>query len=69
MIKESILCDCCGKERITDTKYPHTFTLELSIIDTNRNTSNTTYSVHMEPAFKGTKHFCNKKCLGEWLLK
>ena len=69
MIKESILCDNCGAELITDTKYPHKFSLELQIIDTNRNSSGSRFLVSMTPPFQGTKHFCDKKCLGVWLLK
>lgn len=67
MIKESIICDNCGQERITDTPYPHTFTLQLSVIDTNRNSSNSQYMVHQIPPFEGIKHFCDEKCLLEWV--
>lgn len=69
MIKESILCDNCGEELITDTQYPHKFSLELRVIDTNRNSSQLQFLVNMTPPFVGTKHFCGKKCLGEWLVK
>lgn len=69
MIKESIICDNCGEERITDTNYPHTFTLRLSVIDTNRSSSQIQYLVNMKPQFEGIKHFCNTKCLSEWLRK
>ena len=69
MIKECIICDNCGEERITDNPYPHTFTLELSVIDTNRNSSGSQYAVHLIPPFEGLKHFCDKKCLAEWLNK
>ena len=69
MIKESIICDNCGEERITDNPYPHTFTLELSVIDTNRNSSGSQYAAHQIPPFEGLKHFCDKKCLAEWLNK
>lgn len=46
MIKESIICDNCGQERITDAPYTHTFTLQLSVIDTNRNSSSSQYMVY-----------------------
>ena len=69
MIKQSMTCDNCGEERITDNQYPHTFTLQLSVIDTNRNSSSSQYMVHQFPPFEGTKHFCSKKCLGEWIQK
>lgn len=69
MIKESILCDNCGEELITNSSYPHKYSLELSVIDTNRNTSNCQYAVYMTPPFDGLRHFCDKKCLGEWIQK
>lgn len=69
MITKSITCDNCGKELITDTPYPHKFALELRVIDTNRNTSGMRYAVAMLPPFDGNKHFCSKKCLGEWCSK
>ena len=69
MIKESIICDNCGEERITDTQYPHTFTLQLSVIDTNRNSSSSQYMVYQYPPIEGLKHFCDEKCLSEWLNK
>ena len=69
MIKESIICDNCGEERITDNPNPHTFTLQLSVIDTNRNSSGSQYMVYQPSPFKGLKHFCDKKCLSEWLNK
>ena len=67
MFKNSIKCDNCGKELITDSQYPHKFTLELNVIDTNINTSETQFAIHMTPPFEDTKHFCNKYCLKEWL--
>jgi hypothetical protein len=69
MIKESIICDNCGEERITDNPYPHTFTLQLSLIDTNSNSNSSQYMVYQIPPFDGLKHFCDKKCLSEWLNK
>lgn len=41
MHKQSITCDNCGKELITNTPYPHNYNFELSVIDTNINTSGT----------------------------
>jgi len=69
MTKQSILCDWCEKERIIDSSYPHTFTWELSIIDTGINTSNSTYAVYQKPPFENNKHFCDAYCLKEWLNK
>ena len=69
MIKESILCDNCGEELITNSSYPHKYSLELRVIDTNRNTSGMQYAVAMLPPFGGLRHFCSKKCLGEWCSK
>lgn len=69
MITQSIICDTCGKELITNTPYPHNYNLELRVIDTNRNTSGMQYAVYMKPPFDGLKHFCSKKCLGEWCSK
>jgi hypothetical protein len=69
MITQSITCDTCSKELITDTPYPHNFNFELRVIDTNRNTSGIQFAVHMSPPFDGVKHFCSKKCLGEFCSK
>ena len=68
-INESITCDTCGKELITDTPYPHNFHLELKSIDTNRNTSGMTYAVHMEAPINGSTYFCDNKCLITFLNK
>ena len=67
MRKESITCDCCSKELIVDSGYPHHFTLELKVIDTGINTSGTTYCVAQFPPFEGTRNFCDKNCLKEWI--
>ena len=69
MIKQSMMCDNCGKELMTDTPYPHNYNLELRVIDTNINTSGTQYAVYMKLPFAGSKHFCSKTCLGEWCTK
>ena len=68
-VTKSMICDNCEKELITESAYPHKFTLELSVIDTNVNTSGMTYCVHMEPPFQGKKHFCNSECLSEYFNK
>ena len=64
---ESIKCDGCGEELITDTPYPHKFSLLLSVIDTNRNSTNMQYLIAQYPPFEGTRHFCGKDCLKKWL--
>jgi hypothetical protein len=64
---ESIICDNCGKELICDTQYPHAYALELSAIDVNRNSGGSQYCVCVHPPIDGTKHFCNKKCLCDYL--
>lgn len=65
--KESILCDNCGEELITNTPYPANYSLALSAINTNRNNSGTEFAVLIHPPIDDTKHFCDKKCLTEWL--
>jgi hypothetical protein len=69
MIKQSMTCDNCGEELMTNTPYPHNYNLELRVIDTNINTSGIQYAVYMTPPFDGLKHFCSKTCLGEWIQK
>ena len=65
---ESIKCDNCGKELICDTSYPHVYALELRAIDVSRRTeSGMFFAVVVRPPIDGTKHFCNKKCLAEYL--
>lgn len=66
---ESIKCDNCGKELICDTQYPHVYALELKAIDVNRNSIGSVFLVHLSPPIDKTKHFCNKKCLREFLDK
>ena len=67
MRAQSIKCDNCQKELITNSSYPHNFNFQLSIIDTNINTSGMQYAVHMSPPFHGDKHFCSIKCIIEHL--
>lgn len=64
---QSIKCDNCQKELITNSKYPHNYNFQLSVIDTNINTSGTQYAVHMSPPFHRDKHFCSNKCIIEHL--
>ena len=47
MIKQSMMCDNCGKELITDTPHAHNFNFELRVIDTNVNTTGIQYAVYM----------------------
>lgn len=64
---ESIKCDNCGKELICDTQYPHVYALELKAIDVNKRSGGGIYAVVVRPPIDETKHFCNKKCLREFL--
>lgn len=68
-LNNSITCDCCGGELITNTSTPHKWTLELRAIDTNVNTTGLQYCVHLPSPIPEPLHFCNKKCLSEWLEK
>jgi len=65
--KRSIICDNCGEELIVDSQYPHKFVLQLKSIDTGINTSGCTYAVAMYPPLNQTQHFCNFKCLKNWI--
>lgn len=47
MIKQSMMCDNCGKELITDTPYAHNFNFELRVIDKNVDTAGIQYAVYM----------------------
>jgi len=67
MIVESIICDGCGKELIEDSPYPHSFKLELRVIDTQRSTSDIKYCVAQFPPFEGVRNFCNSECLVKWI--
>lgn len=67
--KESILCDGCGKELITNSMYPHNFNLELKIIDTERQQCGVKYCLAQFPLFEGSKHFCGNECLTKWMQK
>lgn len=69
MIEISKKCDNCNEELIVDSQYPTHYTLELRAVDTGTNTSGMTFAVHVMPPFTGTKHFCNKDCLKQWLVK
>jgi hypothetical protein len=63
----SITCDGCSKELIKDSSYPNNYILELKSKDVAVNSTGLTYAVMMYPKISSTKHFCNTKCLGEWL--
>ena len=67
MVKTEKFCDECGENLIIDSQYPSHYTLELTVRDTGINTSNIQYAIMQFPPFEGTKHFCNKKCLSNWL--
>jgi hypothetical protein len=67
MISTTRTCDNCNKNLIVDSPYPAHYTLELRAVNTGINTSPTQYAVAMFPPFEGTKHFCNKECLIEYL--
>lgn len=47
MIKQSMMCDNCGKELITDTPHAHNFNFELRVIDKNVDTAGIQYAVYM----------------------
>jgi len=63
---ESIICDGCGKELISNSAYPHNFNLELSVIDTERTKDGAKYCVAQFPPFEGKRHFCGFDCLIKW---
>ncbi len=67
MTKTTKICDNCDKNLIVDSQYPVHYTLELNVVNTGINTSQSTYCIAMYPPFEGTKHFCNTKCLAKWL--
>lgn len=62
---QSIKCDNCQKELITNSSYPHNFNFQLSVIDTNVNTSGIQFAINMLPPFHGDKHFCSVNCINE----
>jgi hypothetical protein len=66
---KSIVCDSCGENRIIDSMYPATYTLELTAVNTGINTAGATYMVSRHPPVDGKLHFCNFKCLAEWANK
>lgn len=66
---ESFICDGCEKELIQDTPYPHRWGLTLGNSDFNRNSGSMTYSVMDYAILQHNKHFCNLKCLKEWVDK
>ena len=67
MIIKKISCDNCGKTLSCETMYPHVFALELQSIDVNTRKEGGVYAVVVRPPINGTTHFCNKKCLIDWL--
>ena len=60
-------CDQSNKELIIPSAYPTNYALELKVVNTRINTSDMQYCISMFPPFEGTKHFCDKTCLREWL--
>ena len=65
--KEVLACDACEENLIINTSYPANYSLELNVIDTNRNTTGVVYAVNIIPPFNETKHFCNLRCLANWV--
>ena len=65
----SIICDHCDRELVEDTPYPARYSLELMAVNTNINTSGSEYAVCVYPPIKGIKHFCDFKCLNEWVME
>lgn len=63
------VCDNCERVLNSFSSYPAEFALRLNTLNVNTNTTGMVYAIHMEPAFKGDKHFCNNKCLKEWIDK
>ena len=55
--KLSITCDWCEKERIIDSEYPATYTLELRAIDTGVNTSGS--CLQMRGRYEGLRQKTN----------
>lgn len=66
---KKLICDSCGAELITHSPYPAQYSLALDAINTNVNDGGGVYCVMVHPPIDGTKHFCNKKCLRNWLEK
>jgi len=64
-----LICDSCNAELITNSSYPAEYSLELKAINTNINTTGMVFGVCVHPPINSTKHFCNKKCLRNWLEK
>lgn len=64
-----VICDNCAGTLTEFSSYPAKFALKLEVIDVNKNDTGMCYAVAMHPPFKGVKHFCNSKCLSEWLGK
>ena len=65
----SIKCDNCGAERIIDSMSPAVFTLELRAINTGVNTSGRQHMVSVHNKYETPHHFCDEKCLAEYLAK
>ena len=67
MIIKKISCDNCGNILSCETMYPHVFALELQSVDVNTRKEGGIYAVVVRPQVDGKAHFCNKKCLIDWL--
>lgn len=63
----SIICDSCDKELITHSSNPVNYSIELKTINTNINNTGIQNAILIVPPFEGTKHFCGRKCLSDWL--
>jgi len=62
----SIVCDNCGRELVIESSYPANYSLQLSAIDTNTNTTGVQFAVAVVPPINETLHFCGFSCLTKW---
>jgi hypothetical protein len=63
----SITCDYCKGELVENSAYPHKYALQLKSIDTIASTSGVKFAIMMYPPLDSDKHFCDFKCLKDWL--
>lgn len=67
MKTEDYICDQCKQSCVTDTPMPAKYTFELTVIDTNNNTSGTTYLCAITPPITKALHFCSKPCIVQYV--
>lgn len=60
-------CDNCGRGLSEGGSMP-TFRLALTA-EALRNSTGFRNAVHVDPPIDGTKHFCNRACLCNWLTR